>query len=766
MAYFSGRVHSISFRGDNDFFILKMQLDESNHKIVSVLGDVPGIGVQIGTWFGFEAEWGEHPKFGMQLKILKAPIFKSGFDLETVRGLLAGEGVPSTVIKALEQAFGETLPQVISDPSRLTTVSGISLALATDIAEKWQAAVTYIHTLNHLSDLGIPAGKIKKIWAMFGDKSEEVLSTNPWSLVKVSGITFATADAVASKLGLRQDLDPRRVGACIVYCLREMRQAGHLFALSGELKHEVTQLIKECTTDAFAAAAKSLVADKGLILDKVTKPGVLALYDPYLYFLEDESAAKLAERQTTALGESQLERLRQYVSDGQGSHMDLDPKALAAKALEIWGSQAKMVLSEDQKRGALNALTEPVSILTGLPGTGKTTSLKAAVQILSDAGVDVLLVAPTGIAAKRLQSTTGHTASTIHRAFMGRPGSSNERAATYAGVQATSEDDDEDLVDDSSFWEYTEDNPHPADIVFIDESSMLDQRLIYRILVSTSKQCRIVFVGDYAQLPSVGPGNVLRDLIRSGIFPCVKLSEIFRQKDTSAIVTAAHAIVKGQVPPISGDFVFIDKMTDEEVFLEVVDQAVALYDQRVTRSFQVLSPRHMSVIGVSNLNETLRERINPGAGDRVEFKIGSAVVREKDRVMIVKNDYNRRVFNGDTGKVDTIDKAAGTVQIMVWDDPPRLVEFEIKECGKMLRLAYACTIHKSQGLEYDYIILPLTMSLGHQLQRNLLYTAITRAKEKVILVGSRSALKKAVLNDREASRNTMFAERLIRNHGS
>jgi exodeoxyribonuclease V alpha subunit len=389
------------------------------------------------------------------------------------------------------------------------------------------------------------------------------------------------------------------------------------------------------------------------------------------------------------------------------------------------------------------------------------------VKVLQDADVGFLLLAPTGIAAKRMNSLTGAPAHTIHRAF-GAKGWNKEgdREATYVGVTG----DGGSLGSDGS-TEQWEAQDHPAQVVIIDESSMMDQHLLYRVLTCTNPKARIVFVGDAAQLPSVGPGNVLRDLLETELLPTVALTQIFRQEDTSDIVIAAHDIHAGRVPELSGsgDFLLVPKKDDDDILAQIVGLAKRLYEGQARRkeknlpplSFQVLSPRHAGTLGVTNLNERLRSLLNPKSPGLQEMRLGREVVREDDRVMVVKNNYELGVFNGDVGKVSRLDRKNRRVVVKLHGPPVVEVSFEFRDAPRYLRLAYCQTIHKMQGQESDIILMPLITGFRHQLQRNLLYTAITRARKKVILVGHRQALAMGVMNNRPDARNTLFPERLL-----
>ena len=309
-------------------------------------------------------------------------------------------------------------------------------------------------------------------------------------------------------------------------------------------------------------------------------------------------------------------------------------------------------------------------------------------------------------------------------------------------------------------WGYS-DAKHPAEIVVVDESSMLDQSLLYRILVSTSEKCRLVFVGDAAQLPPVGPGNVLRDLVNSKVVPVVALTDIFRQEDTSDIVYAAHEIHRGRTPKVENpsDFSLVPLSDESDVLNSICKISDKLYSRR--ENFQILSPRHAGTVGVTSLNTRLRDLLNPKVSGLQEVRVGQDTMREGDRIMVIKNNYKLKVYNGDVGKISRINIKLKEVEVKIHGVTPIFITFSFKEVPVYLRLAYACTVHKAQGLEYEYIVMPIVESFGRQLQRNLLYTAITRASKKVILVGTKTALSKAIANDNEDQRNTLFLERLL-----
>lgn len=416
-------------------------------------------------------------------------------------------------------------------------------------------------------------------------------------------------------------------------------------------------------------------------------------------------------------------------------------------------------LTDLQKQAIVNALVYPISVITGYPGTGKTTCLRVLTNILKKNNLKFLLLAPTGIAAKRLSNLTGAKASTVHRAFQAQ-GDIEEKDFSYVGIQKTAEAT---LTSQDASWTWgIEGSYYPADIAIIDESSMMDTNLLYRVLMYTNPLCRIVFIGDQEQLPSVGPGSILRDLISSNAFPVTRFEEIFRQAGTSSIIISAHDIVKGRFPSsIDSDFSFIELRNEEAILERVLDTVSSFYERKL--NFQVFSPKHAGKLGVTNLNSEIREKINPKDKRKKEFQIDKfSYVREGDRVMVIKNHYRNNLFNGDFGKVHKINFSKKNIEVKIFGEISRVIVYKIDEFSKFFRLSYACTVHKAQGLEMDTIIFPITASHGFMLQRNLLYTAVTRAKKNVILIGERDALDRAVKNNHQDRRNTSLCERLSR----
>lgn len=771
MNYFSGRVHSVIFENAaNAFYVLRLVLDSGsqtaesdlaeNLGTVTIRGDIPGLKIEAGTWIGFEGVWDNHPDYGKQIRIVRAPVLKDVWDADMCEKILVSHKVGIAFAAKLRAQYGEGLAEALMDQEKILAVPGMTKFTAQFIHAQWTSARAFFLSLEFLNDLGLPQGRVRQIWEVFGEKAKEVLSENPWALVRIDGMNFADADTVASRLRLDVSAkNPARVEGAVLHACKSGRGMGHLYSSTGDMLSVVRAIDPDFSDADVAKAVKSLDDQDQLFLDR-TKDGTIAIYDPWSYKIEQEAAELLIERKKNSRINAKLEAVYAKALAGELHKKDTTFREAVDLFLERYASVASIKLSPDQAEGVRNAACEPVSVITGLPGTGKTTSLRMVVTLLQEAGISFLIVAPTGIAAKRVTAVTGAPAFTIHRAFKSQGNSSSKRDATYVGVVGDSEGPSG-SDGSSEEWGYSPDNPHPAEVIIVDESSMVDQHLLYRLVTCSRKDARLVFVGDAAQLPSVGPGNVLRDLIASKLFPTVSLTKIFRQENTSPIVHAAHAIFRGEVPeaPSNSDFALLETSDDERVTELIVRAAKKLYDKRAI--FQVLSPRHNGVVGVTTLNAQLREIINPKQPQLSEMKIGAEVIREDDRIMVVKNDYELGIFNGDVGKVSRIDRKNKEVEIKIHGPPVLHVTIPFGKVSSILRLAYAVTVHKSQGQEYDVIVLPVCLSFSHQLQRNLLYTAVTRAKKKVILIGTRSALVRAVANERESARNTLLKERLI-----
>lgn len=737
---YSGRVTSVVYQSE-DFRILKALLDEGNPQPVTVRGHFPAQNVVLGSWISFEAKWVRHAQYGKQLTVTRSPVSVKSWTDERVLSALSANQVGPQLRLQLElhaKAVGQSLADSLD-----AGLEGMDLEDLTKqyVVGRWKALRTHLDAAQFLSEAGVPPKVIGKVWSVLGEDLEDRITEDPWILVRLGGISFKEADEVAMRLGV--DINNKgRMNGAVLTAVQDVAREGHVYAGTGQIVSAVGKMLSNSPSPkAVAAAIKDLHASKQLTVTR--EFGGVAVYEPWVEEMEATCAEALLSRR---------QALSSITED------------IAQRELDKWAQGRKVTLTETQQRAALEALTQPVSVLTGLPGTGKTTTLQAVVSILRDAEVPFLLAAPTGIAAKRLQTVTGADASTVHRAFSAKGWNDEEREATYVGITGAADTRQKGNTKGEQ-WGYGPGNPHPAQVVIVDESSMLDLHMLYRLLQGTSEGCRLVFVGDPYQLPSVGAGDVLRDLRDCERFSHTHLHEIFRQDGTSSIVTAAHAIHAGQTPDMKDrDFLLLstdeedDGMDARKIIRKI---ATRLFDKR--ENFQVLSPRHKGEAGVTNLNEILRLAINPPSPGRAERNLAGGVVREGDRIMVIKNDYDQGVYNGDVGKVHMIDHRKKRLSIRVFappGQPEREITYDLSKGTPPIRLAYAQTIHKSQGQEYDIIVVPMLKTFGWQLQRNLLYTAITRAKKRVFIVGHEAAVMKAVGNDRADQRNTHLADRL------
>lgn len=767
---FSGTVSSIVYEND-DFKILKVLLDEGEKHPISAKGNFPAQDVQVGTWVSFEGSWKDDPQYGKQLTVIRSPVAVPNWTDDKVLAALSSYGVGPTVRSSLKiWALSRGIPlQQALDGAALEGLA-VDDSAKEDLVDKWKSLRTYLDAAAFMAEAGIPQNVVAKVWATLGEDFQKVITEDPWVLIRVSGISFKEADEVARKLGVPLS-NPGRVRGAVLFATHENLFEGHVFTTTAQIIAKVSALIPnpEPPPKAIAQAISELRDLGAVVVDREICPGTVAVYDEWHHKVEKRCAEILYKKSVSRVDENFLRACLSKVGD---SVKDLSASEgsglgdLASEALRVWARGKKISLTQQQHEAAVRALVSPVSLLTGLPGTGKTTTLMAVVSVLQDMGLSILLTAPTGIAAKRMSTVTGKEASTIHRAFGARGSSEGEKqGASYVGVvkdpskRATRSESGHE-----GDWGYGPGRPHPAQVVIVDESSMLDLHMLYRVLTSTSDACRIVFVGDPYQLPSVGSGDVLRDLVQSGAFPHSHLDQIFRQEGTSGIVIAAHDVHLGKTPHIDGkDFILMEAETEEEAADLITQISLKLKDKKAV--FQVLSPRHAGEAGVTSLNQRLRIALNPAVSGLTEHRLGGSVVREGDRIMIVKNDYGMGVYNGDVGKISRIDKVAKEIEIKIFEgseSSPRLIRYPFKDASKALRLAYAQTVHKSQGQEYDIIVLPVLNSFGRQLQRNLFYTAITRAKKKVFLVGVTGAIDKAVENNRADSRNSFLSLRITK----
>ena len=710
-----GTIERLTYQNEENGYTVARLQPRGRSQEVTLVGTLGGVAV--GESVRLRGYWKNHPEYGRQFEVrsftVQLPATIEGIRKYLGSGLIKGIG-PVNASRIVD-AFGlETLDVIESHPDRLLEVPGVGRRRMDRIVRGWEEQKQIKEIMIFLQGHGVSAGLAVKIFKCYGDGALAVVQNDPYRLAQdVYGIGFKTADRIAQAMGVAADA-PRRLQAGLSYCLGTFCDEGHCFAERAQLLSRAAELLG-APLAACQEQLAALLAQQALVAEGE------AIYLPPFHLAEVAVARKLR-----FLLDSGRDRLAQW------KEVNWD-RAFA------WLHERNTIrLVEPQMAAIRMALTEKVSILTGGPGTGKSTIVGSLITLLRAKRGTVLLAAPTGRAAKRLSEMTGLEARTIHRLL------------EYNPVAAKS------FVRDRE-------NPLDADLIIVDESSMVDVLLMNHLLKAVEAGSHLLLVGDADQLPSVGAGNVLRDLIASGLIPVTRLSTIFRQDARSAIVVNAHRINQGQMPLVSreiGDFFLFqepDPGRAADLILDLVAQRIpARFGFDPQRDIQVLSPMHRGLTGVGELNRRLQERLNPPAPGRPEVAHGARIFRVGDRVMQVRNNYEKGVFNGDLGRVTEVDLEEKTLAV---DVDGQRIEYEFAQLDELVH-AYAASIHKAQGSEFPAVVIPLLTQHYMMLQRNLLYTGVTRARRLVVLVGSWKAVGMAVRNDRIAQRNTRLAERL------
>jgi exodeoxyribonuclease V alpha subunit len=683
-------------------------------------------------------KWTRHPQYGNQFLFeryqLHRPTNPEALERYLSSGILKGVG-PVTA-KRMVKEFGSDILHILdNEPDKLSKISGISAAKLEKIKQNWQEQKGVQNVMLFLQGHGIPAAYALRIYRHYGDRAIEVVEKNPYQLAAdVSGIGFRIADRIARKMGFASN-SPFRIEAGLIYALEEAGgQHGHVFLPRRQLISAAQAVLSDRNEDypfeddiqttsantAIDEALERLLETGKLIGELLPEETDAGIYLPEMYDAERGVAAHLRR-----LIESPAET------------------KVSVETVKEWRASSRQVrgitLSEEQAEAVVAALTHKVMIITGGPGVGKTTATKAVVDLFEDAGCKIELACPTGRAAKRLSELTGRPARTIHRL----------------------------LELDPITWQFRRNrkNPLEADVIVVDESSMLDLNLAHCLLDAIPDAARLILVGDADQLPSVGPGIVLRDLLGCHNIARVKMLEIFRQAKESLIVTNAHRVNEGQLPVAvrpgerpGANCLFIshnepERITESVVSLvgtELAKQGFAPGD------IQVITPMHKGDLGTVKFNQLLQSALNPATGARSEIRRGEKILREGDRVMQIKNNYSKQVFNGDVGTIVSIDEATQEVAVQFVDQSARYEADELDE----LELAYAMSVHKSQGSEYPAVIIIVHPSHYVMLQRNLLYTALTRAQRLAILIGNNRAVWRAVHNNLTVRRHSRLKWRV------
>lgn len=762
----SGSVERITYYNpENGYSVIRLKPDTrgmlpfkyaaGREALVTVVGNLPE--VNAGEWLKLTGQWVAHAKHGRQFQVelceQSLPATTEGIKRYLGSGMIRGVG-PVMAERIVNRFGAATLEVIDHQPEKLLNVLGIGQKRVQSILKSWAEQRAIKDVMIFLQSHGVPTGLAIKIYKKYGDDSLAVVQNKPYQMVRdIHGIGFKTADKIAQALGLAPD-DPARIEAGIAYTLNRMAEEGHVYMPQEELEPEaaeilgvetvkVTQVLERLESSDFVkrekisyqpvslSASQPVSGSAGQPVSKGAQELQYAVSSRQAPVLKEEQAVYLTPFYFSEIGVTQ--RVKALVAE-RASRLAKVQKG----QWSILNRQSSIDLSQQQAEAVKTAVSHKVTILTGGPGTGKTTTLRALLDLLDAHKQRYALASPTGRAAKRLAEATGREAKTIHRLLEFNPAEGFGR---------------------------NEQNPIDADMVIIDEASMLDLVLANNLLKAVDPQSHLLLVGDVDQLPSVGAGDVLRDLIASGVAPVIRLETIFRQAAGSLIIQNAHRINHGQMPLTSeadSDFYIFIKQEPAET----ADLLVDIVHKRVPHKFgfdplddiQVLAPMYNGAVGVTALNERLQATLNPPGGKKVERRLGGRVFRVGDKVMQTVNNYDKNVYNGDIGRITAIDLVQQTVTVNL-DGAP--VVYDFLEMDEIVH-AYCISVHKSQGAEYPCVVLPLVMQHYMMLQRNLLYTAVTRAKKLVILVGTRKAIALAVKNNKTTQRHTALDWRLQR----
>ncbi|MBN1250467.1 MAG: ATP-dependent RecD-like DNA helicase [Anaerolineae bacterium] len=717
-----GTLERLTFHNEENGYTVARLIPEGKSYEVTVVGNLAG--VTVGESLSLKGIWTTHSRYGRQFEVqsfrVKLPATLEGIRKYLGSGLVRGVG-PITAERIVDTFGLETLDVIERDPQRLREITGVGPKRVAQVKEAWEEQKQIKEIMVFLQGLGLSSSLAVKLYKQYGPEAGMIVQTTPYRLAKeVFGIGFKTADRIAQSIGIPPHA-PERIQAGLRYALSQFSDSGHCYAARDALVAEAAALLEVPSEACQAALVDLITAEEIIEVETEATFSGTAVYLPPFYYAEIGVATRLRH-----LASASRDRL--------GAFGDVDWDAAFA-----WlGAHSAIQLVEAQQAAIKMALTERVSVVTGGPGTGKSTITGSLIQLLQAQGRSVLLAAPTGRAAKRLSEATGLPAKTIHRLLEFKPG---------AGTVFLKD----------------RDNPLDADLIIIDEASMIDILLANHLLKAVEAGTHLLFVGDADQLPSVGPGNVLHDMIQSGEVPVTRLETIFRQSKDSYIIVNAHRINHGEMPVFSrrsSDFFLFNKPDPEEA----ADMVIDIVAKRIPQKFgfdprsdiQVLSPMHRGAVGVTQLNRRLQQVLNPPEPSRSEISHGARAFREGDRVMQIRNDYHRQVFNGDMGEVVSIDSEDHLVLV---DFEGERIPYELSQLDELVH-AYAVSIHKSQGSEFPAVVVPMLTQHYVMLQRNLLYTAVTRARQLVVLVGDRRALAIAVQNNRITDRNTRLAELL------
>ena len=727
----NGYVDHIIFRNnDNGYTVMVMICDEEELTCVGVFSDIAE-----GECIEAKGEYTDHPTYGRQFAVKsfeeKAP--QDALAIERYLGSGAIKGIGIALAARIVRRFKEDTFRIIEEePERLAEVKGISQRKAMEIADQVNEKRDLRQAMIFLQQYGISTTLAVKIYNTYGQEVYSILKENPYRMADdVDGVGFRTADEIASRVGIRTDSD-FRIRSGIQYALLQASNEGNTYLPMPELTQRASTLL-EIEPEYIEKHYLNLAMDRKIIMRQVED--VTQIYASAFFYMEANTATMLKNLDAS---------------------FDVPDIEIEARLRQI-EKQTKMDLDEHQVEAVKEAVRNGVLVITGGPGTGKTTTINTIIKYFESEGMDIFLAAPTGRAAKRMSETTGFEARTIHRMLELNGG-----------------------VEGNAGFERNEQNPLETDVIIIDEMSMVDISLMYSLLKAIVAGTRLILVGDVNQLPSVGPGNVLKDIIDSGLFHTVMLTKIFRQASTSDIIVNAHKINRGEPVELdnkSMDFFFLKRYDADKIInvtLQLILQKLPKFVGASMMDIQVLTPMRKGLLGVERLNTVLQMYLNPPDKRKKEKEHGTTLFREGDKVMQIKNNYQLEweirskyglcidkgtgVFNGDTGIIEEINDFAETVTVCF--DEGRMVEYPYKLLEE-LELAYAVTIHKSQGSEYPAVVIPLLSGPRMLMNRNLLYTAVTRAKKCVTIVGNDTTFEQMIANNSQLKRYSGLRDRLV-----
>ena len=717
-----GQIERITYSNEENGYTVARVKVYGRRDLVTVVGNL--LSPTPGEVIHLKGEWVNNPKYGEQFKVVHykslVPASVSGIQKYLGSGLIKGIG--PVMAKRIVKKFGEDTLEVIEHAiQKLSEVDGIGEKRIEMIENAWAAQKEIREVMVFLQSHGVSSGYATKIFKQYRDQSIKVVKENPYRLATdIFGIGFIIADKIAEKLGISKNSEIR-AEAGILYVLNQLSDDGHVY-YPYELLIARCEEILQVDREIIIKALGTIALDKRIVIEDLNEDSEefrennKAVYLAKYHFSETSIASKIK----TLIGAPKLIR-----------RIDAD------NAIEWVQQQLSITLAEKQKEAIKSAIENKVMVITGGPGTGKTTIINAVMKIFLRIGVQIFLAAPTGRAAKRMSEVTGHEAKTIHRML---------KYSIKGGG-----------------FEKNEENPLDCELLIVDEASMIDTILMHHLLKAVPKQATFILVGDVNQLPSVGAGSILNDIINSQAVPVVELNEIFRQAQESLIIVNAHKINNGVMPSLktSGekleDFYFIEKEDPEEVLKLIVE----LTTERIPKRFnfdpideiQILTPMHRGVVGASNLNITLQQVLNPREDGITR---GGRNFRISDKVMQIRNNYDKEVFNGDIGRIQNIDTESQEVTISF---DGRTVAYDYPDLDEIV-LAYAVSVHKSQGSEYPAVVIPILTQHYMLLQRNLIYTGVTRGKKLVVIIGTKKALAIGVKNNKTAKRYTYLRYRL------